>query len=552
MTTTAAPEPRVQSRLEEIALDVAGEIVADRSVAVLYEEAIRSGEAAMGRDGSLITRTGRHTGRSPLDRYVVADPTSEPHVWWGPVNRPMSEVAFELLERRLLEHLHGRRLFVRHGYVGANPAHRRAVRVITETAWHNLFAHHVFIRPTALELADFRPDFTIVDAPSFRADAAELGIRSETVIALHLARKLLVIGGSAYAGEMKKGIFTVMNYLLPDEGVLPMHCAANVGPAGDVALFFGLSGTGKTSLSTDPGRTLVGDDEHGWGATGVFNFEGGCYAKLIRLSPTAEPEIWNAAHQFGAVLENVVFDGDTREMDLDSEAITENTRGAYPLEFLSNVSSTGQAGQPNHVILLAADAFGVLPPVSRLTTEQALYHFLSGYTAKLAGTEVGVKEPSATFSACFGAPFMPRHPGVYAAMLGRRLQESGAQAWLVNTGWTGGPYGAGRRIAIAHSRAMVQAILAGSLDGVEFEPDPVFGVAVPRSCPGVPAELLRPRGTWADPAAYDVTAARLARMFHANFETYADGVSEAIRAAGPEAIGEVDLAGLALSRPGEG
>ncbi len=537
--SVTAIKPRTPPNLilERDGLAAASEVIADLPVSSLYEEAIRNGEGVIAAYGPLITRSGRHTGRSPLDRYVVAEPSSEPHVWWGPVNRPMSQEAFGRFEARLIAHLRGRRVYVRHGYVGAHPGHRRALRVVTETAWHNLFAHHLFIRPTAEELTDFEPEFTIFDLPTFQADPAELGTRSETVIALHLGRRLLVVGGSAYAGEMKKGIFTVMNYLLPEEGVLPMHCAANVGPDGDVALFFGLSGTGKTSLSTVPARTLIGDDEHGWGPDGVFNFEGGCYAKLIRLSPEAEPEIWRTTRRFGTIAENVIYDRQTRQLDLDSEAITENTRGAYPLDFLSNVSQTGMGGQPEHVLLLAADAFGVLPPVSRLTTEQALYHFLSGYTAKLAGTEVGVKEPSATFSACFGAPFMPRHPAVYADMLADKLEQSGAQTWLINTGWTGGPYGVGSRIKIAHTRAMVQAIFDGAFESVEFDRDPVFGVEVPRTCPRVPDTLLHPRETWADKSAYDAQAAKLAAMFVENFEKLGGEASPRAAAGAPIAGG---------------
>ena len=535
---TRSPAKPPTPRLERDGLSGAFEVMADLPVAALYEQAIRHEEGVISSCGPLVTRTVPHTGRSPNDKFVVSEPSSVDHVWWGPVNRPISEEQFAGLERRLIEHLRGRRVHVRHGFVGADPAHRRSLRVVTEYAWHSLFARHLFIRPTFEELERFEPDFTVYDIPSFTAIPEVDGTRGETVIALHLGRRLLLIGGTAYAGEMKKGIFTVMNYLLPGEGVLPMHCAANVGPAGDVALFFGLSGTGKTSLSTVPVRTLVGDDEHGWGPNGVFNFEGGCYAKLIRLSPTAEPEIWNTTRRFGTIAENVAYDEQTRRIDLDSEAITENTRGAYPLDFLSNVSSTGRAGDPKHVLFLAADAFGVLPPVSRLSTEQALYHFLSGYTAKLAGTEVGVTEPKATFSACFGAPFMPRHPGVYAEMLAQRLEATGAQAWLINTGWTGGPYGVGERISIPHTRAMVQAIFDGAFDGAEFERDPVFGVEVPRACPNVPPQLLRPRDTWDDPVAYDAQARRLARMFAANFETLADQASERVKAGGPLAGGD--------------
>jgi len=519
--------------LETNGLSVVGEAIADPSVPVLYEEAIRNGEGVIAAEGPLITRTGHHTGRSPEDKVVVDEPSTRDEIWWGDVNRPMPEDRFAGLEARLIEHLRGKQVYVRHGYVGADPAHRRSLQVVSEYAWHNLFSRHLFIRPTPEQLADFVPDFTVYDIPSFHAQPAIDGTRSETVIALHLGRSLLVIGGTAYAGEMKKSIFTGMNYLLPGEGVLPMHCAATVGPAGDVALYFGLSGTGKTSLSTDPSRTLVGDDEHGWAAEGVFNFEGGCYAKLIRLSPGAEPEIYDASRRFGAIAENVSYDPRTREMDFESAALTENTRGAYPLDFLGNASPTGRAGHPSNVIFLTADAYGVLPPVARLTTEQALYHFLSGYTAKVAGTEVGVKEPSATFSACFGAPFMPRHPGVYAEMLGTHLDRSHAQVWLVNTGWTRGPYGTGHRIAIEDSRAIIGAILDGSLRDAEFAVDPNFGVAVPRRVPGVAEGLLDARSTWPDPEAYDRQALELAAMFHENFERLSGQASERARRGGP-------------------
>jgi len=523
---TAAP-------IEQDDLRLAGDVLRELSIARLFEESIRNGEAVLSADGTLITRTGRHTGRSPNDRYVVEEPGSSSLVWWGPVNRPLSEAAFGLLERRVREYIRGHRVYVRHALVGADPAHRRTVRVITERAWHNLFAHYLFLRPASTGAIADPADITVIDLPGFHADPAELGTRTETVIALHLSRRLLLIGGTAYAGEMKKGVFTVMNHLLPEVGVLPMHCAANVGPDGDVALFFGLSGTGKTSLSTVPARTLVGDDEHGWSPDGIFNFEGGCYAKLIRLSPATEPEIYRAARRFGSIAENVAYDEGTREIDFDSDEITENTRGAYPLGALSMVSDSGRAAEPRHVLYLAADAFGVLPPISRLTTEQALYHFLSGYTAKLAGTEVGVIEPSATFSACFGAPFMPRHPSAYAEMLGTRLDGSSATVWLINTGWTGGPYGVGYRIAIADTRAMVQAIFEGGLENARFERDPIFGFERPIACPGVSADLLDARSTWADPAAYDAQRTRLAVMFAENFERLGSQASHRAAAGGP-------------------
>ncbi len=537
MTTTqepAAPAATATTgRIEDAALSVAGEVRVDLSVAELYEEALRNGEGVLAADGPMITRTGKHTGRSPQDKFIVKEPTSDAKIWWGTVNRPISEEQFARLEGQVLDYIRGRRLYARRAFVGHHPAYRRSLQVLTEYAWHNLFARQLFIRPTDEELKDFEADFTVIDIPSFKADPADLGVRSETLVALHLARRLLIIVGTEYAGEIKKGVFTTMNYLLPEEAVLPMHCSANVGAGGDVALFFGLSGTGKTSLSADSSRTLIGDDEHGWGEDGVFNFEGGCYAKLIRLSPTAEPEIYSTTRRFGSVLENVVYDEHTRELDLDSEAVTENTRGAYPLDFIANASETGRAGNPDNVLLLTADAFGVLPPISRLSVDQALYHFISGYTAKVAGTEVGVTEPTATFSTCFGAPFMPRPPEVYAEMLGDQLKRTGAQAWLVNTGWTGGPYGVGHRISIAYTRAMVHAILDGKLERVEFDRDPVFGLEVPRTCDGVPDEVLQPRNTWSDMEAFDRQERKLATMFVENFRKIAPQAEPHVKAGGP-------------------
>ena len=501
--------------------------------AALYEAAVRNGEGIISADGALVVETGTHTGRSPKDKFIVDEPTTSAHVWWGDVNQPITQARYDALRDRVMQHLSDREVYVQDCYVGADPAHRRSLRVTTETAWASLFAEDLFIRPTADELALFDPDFLVFDAASFRADPARDGTRTETFILVHLRRREIIIGGTQYAGEIKKSVFSVMNYLLPDEGVLPMHCSANVGERGDVAIFFGLSGTGKTSLSADPDRTLVGDDEHGWGENGVFNFEGGCYAKMIRLSPTAEPDIYAATRRFGTILENVVVDPVTRELDLDSDAKTENTRGAYPLYFIRNASETGRAGQPSNVIFLTADAFGVLPPISRITPEQAMYHFISGYTAKVAGTEVGVTEPTATFSTCFGAPFMPRHPGEYAKLLGERIERYGVRTWLINTGWTGGPYGVGHRMSIAYTRAMVRAALDGALAGVPMTTDPIFGLQVPTTCPGVPAEVLQPRSTWSDAAAYDAQARKLARMFVENFRTFADGVSPEILAAAP-------------------
>ena len=503
------------------------------STAELYEHAIRNGEGLVSAHGSLVVRTGKHTGRSPKDKFVVREATSGDKVWWGDINQPLSEAHYERLRRRVLRYVADRPTFSQDLYIGAHPAHRRSLRVHTESAWASIFARNLFRLVPADELAGFVPNFTIIDVPSFRADPETEGVRSETAIVLHLERMEIIIVGTEYAGEIKKSAFTVMNYLMPDEDVLPMHSSVNVGADGAPAVFFGLSGTGKTTLSADPERSLIGDDEHGWGADGLFNFEGGCYAKTIRLSPMYEPDIFATTRRFGTILENVDLDERTRELDLDSERFTENTRGAYPLDFIGNADATGVTTHPQNVVFLTADAFGILPPISRLTRAQAQYHFISGYTAKLAGTEIGVTEPRATFSAGFGAPFLPRHPGEYARMLADRLERHDVPVWLVNTGWTGGPYGVGRRMAIDHTRTMVRAALSGALADVPYETDPIFGVEVPTVVPGVPAEVLRPRETWPDPAAYDAKARELAEMFAKNFEAYADGVSDEVRAAGP-------------------
>ncbi len=506
---------------------------ANLSTAELVEDAVRTGEGLIAAEGPLVVRTGKHTGRSPEDKFIVEEPTSREKIWWGPVNRPISEVHYDRLRARLVGYCADKDLYVQDCLIGADPTHQRRLRVYTETAWASVFARNLFRRTTATDRIGFQPNFTIICVPSFQADPATEGTRTGTAILLNLARMEIIIVGTEYAGEIKKGAFTVMNYLMPDEGVLPMHSSVNVGPESDSVVFFGLSGTGKTTLSADPERSLIGDDEHGWGPAGLFNFEGGCYAKTIRLSPMYEPDIFQTTRRFGTVLENVDLDPETRELDLDSERFTENTRGAYPLHFIGNADPTGMTVQPRTVVLLTADAFGVLPPISRLTHAQAAYHFISGYTAKLAGTEIGVKEPKATFSACFGAPFMPRHPGEYAAMLTDRLAEHHATVWLVNTGWTGGPYGTGERMNIAHTRAMVRAALSGALADVPTRVDAVFGVEVPLTCPGVPDVFLDPRATWADAPAYDRTAARLAEMFADNFGHYAEGVTDDIAAAGP-------------------
>jgi phosphoenolpyruvate carboxykinase (ATP) len=503
------------------------------SIAALYEKAIEREEGILADGGPLVVRTGRHTGRSPKDKFIADEPSSHDGVWWGGFNQPISEDHYDELRARFIAHMSEREAFVQEVFVGADPRFRRSVRAYTESAWASIFCRNLFIRPKPSELVDFVPNFTIINAPSLKFDPGRDGTRTDTAILVHLGRQEILIGGTQYAGEMKKGVFGIMNYRLPEEGVLPMHSSVNVGRDGDVAIFFGLSGTGKTTLSADPERTLIGDDEHGWSDEGVFNFEGGCYAKTIRLSHIYEPDIYSTTRRFGTILENVVIDPLTRVLNLDSEEVTENTRGAFPLDFISNSSDAGMAGHPSTVIFLTADAFGVLPPVARLTRDQAMYHFISGYTAKLAGTEVGIREPQATFSTCFGAPFMPRHPAVYADMLGERLDRHDVPVWLVNTGWTGGPYGTGERMNITHTRQMVRAALSGALDDVPTRTDPIFGVEVPTTCPDVPDEVLWPRDTWADKEAYDRQANKLARMFVENFGQFEDGVSEHIRAAGP-------------------
>jgi len=501
----------------------------------LYEEIVRRRAGVIAHDGPVVVRTGKYTGRSPKDKFIVREPGSEANIWWGDVNQSLEQEQFAALRKRMLSYLSGRDLYVQDCYAGADPRYRLNVRIITELAWHALFMRNLLIRPDPDEdLSGFIPDFTVICAPHFHSNPEEDGTRSETFIVLNFATKEVLIGGTEYAGEMKKSIFTILNYLLPLQNVLSMHCSANYGPQGDVAIFFGLSGTGKTTLSSDPARTLIGDDEHGWSDHGVFNFEGGCYAKVINLSPTAEPEIYAASHRFGTILENVAIDSRTRRLDLDDDSLTENTRAAYPITHIANADVSGVGGHPKNIIMLTADAFGVMPPIARLTPAQAQYYFLSGYTAKVAGTERGVTEPQATFSTCFGAPFIVHPPTLYARLLGERIAQHGADAWLVNTGWTSGPAGGGgSRMSIAYTRAMVAAALDGSLAGVETVPDPVFGVGVPVSCPGVPPAVLQPRTTWDDPAAYDAKARDLAERFHANFAQFADSVSPDVAAAGP-------------------
>jgi phosphoenolpyruvate carboxykinase (ATP) len=532
--TTATRPRRSGAALEQGGLTPQGPVHWNLNPAELYEHAVRRAEGVIADRGPFCAVTTPHTGRSPNDKFVVRDPECADHIWWGRVNQPLEPAQADRLHADVVRYLNGQELFVRDLFACADPAYRLPVRFVTTNAWHALFVYNMFLRPTTPELAAFTPAWQVLHAPDFQADPAVHGTRSATFIVVHLARRTILIGGTRYAGEMKKSIFTILNYLLPRQGVLSMHCSANVGDRGDVALFFGLSGTGKTTLSADPTRGLIGDDEHGWSDRGVFNFEGGCYAKVIRLSRDGEPEIYATTRMFGTVLENVVIDPETRSIDLDSAEITENTRASYPIEYIPNHVPGGTAGHPQHVVFLTCDAFGVMPPIAKLSPEQAMYHFLSGYTARVAGTERGVTEPKETFSACFGAPFLPLPPGVYAEMLGQKLARHGARCWLVNTGWAGGSYGTGRRMSLAHTRAMVRAALAGQLDRVPTTREPVFGLEVPTHVPGgVPDEILLPRGTWSDPTAYDATAAKLAGLFRKNFEQFAAQVGAGVREAGP-------------------
>jgi phosphoenolpyruvate carboxykinase (ATP) len=483
--------------------------------------------------GALVTVTGKRTGRSPKDRFFVSHGESHDRIDWGKVNQPVEPEVYEALFDRIRGHLDGREVFVVDGYVGADPEHRIRLRVVSELAWHALFARQLFLRPDLSELEGFEPDFIIVTAPTFEAVPDRDGTNSEAFVGIDLERKRVLICGSQYAGEMKKSLFTSANYLMPMAGVLPMHCSANVGETGDVALFFGLSGTGKTTLSADPERRLIGDDEHGWSDSGIFNFEGGCYAKCINLTEDKEPQIWGAI-RFGAVVENVVVDERTREVDYDDASLTENTRAAYPIDFIPDFVAEGRAGHADTIVFLTADAFGVLPPISILSPDAAMYHFLSGFTSKLAGTEAGLgSEPQATFSTCFGAPFLPLPPSTYAQMLGERIQRHGSRVLLLNTGWTGGPFGVGHRMDLGHTRAMVTAATSGALDGVETRRHPVFNLEVPLSCPGVPAEVLDPQSTWPDRDRYEVQAKELARMFVENFERFQDDVAPEVTKAGP-------------------
>ena len=525
--------PYSQYGLDNHGFSDIGRIFWNLSTPALYERAVRNKEGIVVHLGPLAVRTGSLTGRSPNDKFIVRDDGAE-NIWWGTVNKPFEPADFDHLHRRMMAYFMGKDVYVQDCYAGADPRYRLPIRVITEFAWHSLFARTMFIKAEPDDMVEHVPQFTVIDAPFFHATPEIDSTLSPTFILISFSRRLVLIGGTEYAGEIKKSIFSILNYLLPRQGILSMHCSANYGKGkDDVALFFGLSGTGKTTLSSDPDRILIGDDEHGWSDDGVFNFEGGCYAKVIRLNPEGEPEIYEKTRRFGTVLENVVVNQHTRRLDLDDDTYTENTRAAYSIETIANADYSGMAGHPKNVIFLTADAFGVLPPVAKLTTEQAMYHFISGYTAKVAGTERGVTEPSATFSACFGAPFLPLHPATYANLLREKLNSHQAQVWLVNTGWTGGPHGVGKRMSLTHTRSIVSAILEGALVDVETVPDPYFGIHVPVAVPNVPADILNPRNTWQDKAAYDAKALDLARQFQENFKKYADQAGEDVLAAGP-------------------
>jgi phosphoenolpyruvate carboxykinase (ATP) len=521
--------------LEAVGLTNLGGVLWNPAPATLYEEFVMNGEGVIASHGPMVAETGKYTGRSPDDKFVVEEASSKDKIWWGKVNRAFDEEKFDRLLHRVQAYLQDGMVYVQDCWAGADHDQRVPIRVVTQVAWHSLFARNMFIPTLPEEQKNHTPQFTIISAPGFKADPAVDGTRSEAFVIIHFGRGIILIGGTSYAGEIKKSIFTVMNYLLPQRGVLSMHCSANEGPSGDVAVFFGLSGTGKTTLSADPKRSLIGDDEHGWSDHGVFNFEGGCYAKAIHLSPEAEPEIHATTRRFGTVLENVVIDEHTRVVDLHDNALTENTRASYPIEQIPNAKLDGVGGHPRNIVMLTCDAFGVLPPIARLTPEQASYHFLSGYTAKVAGTERGIKEPQATFSTCFGAPFLALPPTVYSDLLAQKMRHHDTKCWLVNTGWSGGAYGVGARMKIAYSRAMVNAALEGKLDRVKYVKDPIFGLDVPAECPGVPAEILSPRNTWSDKAAYDKKARELVALFEKNFAQFEQAVSAEVRAAGMSA-----------------
>ena len=528
---------KVRNELAELGFRNIDKVYRNLTPPSLYEEAVRRREGSIAYRGPFIVRTGQYTGRSPNDKFIVREATTEKDIWWGSVNRDISEEKFEHLLHRLQAYWQGKDVFIQDCYAGADPEYRISLRVITEDAWHSMFARNMFIRIRDKKEIDAHiADFTVINAPRFTADPATDATNSEAFILVHFARKLIIIGGTSYAGEIKKSIFSTLNYILPQKGVLSMHCSANIGEKGDTAVFFGLSGTGKTTLSADSTRKLIGDDEHGWSDNGVFNFEGGCYAKVIRLSKEAEPEIYKNTQRFGTILENVAMDQYTRRVDLNDAIHTENTRAAYPITDITvpNAELSGTGGHPKNIFMLTADAFGVLPPIAKLTSAEAMYHFISGYTAKVAGTERGVTEPVATFSTCFGAPFMALHPSVYAKLLGQKIAAHDVSCWLVNTGWTGGPYGVGHRMKIQHSRALLTSALQGKLDDAEFIEDPHFRFMIPTSAPGVPDEVMIPRNTWSDQAAYDEKAKYLANLFIDNFKQYESEVSQEIMAASPK------------------
>ena len=512
---------------------VARKIQTNLTPPMLYEEVIRRNEALIAENGPLVFFTGKCTGRSPNDKFFVRESSSQEKIWWGKTNKPLEEEKFENLKARVLDYFSHKDAFIHNCFGGADPQNRYPVRIITDTAWESLFAFNMLRHADSASLKDFSPEFTILVASNFESEPDLDGTQSDVVVAINLEQRLALIAGTRYAGEIKKTVFTVLNYLYPLKGILPMHCAANIGRDEDTALFFGLSGTGKTTLSSDPKRRLIGDDEHGWSDAGIFNFEGGCYAKVIRLSASDEPEIYKMTRRFGTIMENVALNSETRMIDLSDETITENTRASYPLSSLDNVEPSGMGKHPKHVIFLTADAFSVLPPISRLTPEQAMYHFLSGYTAKIAGTEKGVKEPQATFSACFGGPFMVHHPMVYARLLGEKIRRHQAQCWLINTGWIGGPYGVGERMKIGHTRAMIDALFSGALKNVTYSTDPLFRLSVPESCPGVPAEVLNMRNTWSHPSDYDEQAFKLAVMFNENMKQFGEAIPNEILISGP-------------------
>ncbi|NLE51594.1 MAG: phosphoenolpyruvate carboxykinase (ATP) [Chloroflexi bacterium] len=507
------------------------------STPALYEQAVRFREGLIAHLGPLVVRTGDHTGRSPNDKFIVREPSSEDKIWWGPINRECSEANWEMMYHRMMAYFENRSAFVQDCFAGTDARYRIPIRIVTETAWHSLFARNMFVRIMEPDhLRTHVPEFVVIDAPNLHAPQSFSCSTSGAFILVNFAAKMILIGGTRYAGEIKKSIFSIMNYLLPQRGVMAMHCSANYGESrDDAALFFGLSGTGKTTLSNDTTRTLVGDDEHGWSDDGIFNFEGGCYAKVINLSPEGEPEIWNATRRFGTILENVAIDSTRRRIDLDDASFTENTRAAYPITHIPNADYNGVAGHPRNIVFLTADAFGVMPPIARLTPAQAQYHFLAGYTAKVAGTEAGVTEPKATFSTCFGAPFMPLHPTIYAELLAENVQKHGAQLWLINTGWTGGPHGVGSRMKLSYTRTMVRAALNGDLDNVATTTDPIFGFELPTEVPGVPSEILQPRNTWSDPAAYDAQAAKLVQLFHDYMKQFEGELTDEVKACAPVA-----------------